>query len=80
MHTTADTTRSEMLQLLELQRRAFELEGHVEYGTRIDRLDRAIALLVDNQDAICAALSEDYGCRSPYMTRMSEVMTSVLQQ
>jgi coniferyl-aldehyde dehydrogenase len=71
------TARGQMLELLERQRRAFQLEGHVEYGTRIDRLDRAIALLVDNQPAICEALSADYGCRSPYMTRMSEVMTSV---
>ena len=83
MTTAADhasataTARQEMLALLELQRRAFQLEGHVEYGTRIDRLDRAIALLVDNQPAICAALTADYGCRSPYMTRMSELMTSV---
>ncbi|MFM7273725.1 MAG: aldehyde dehydrogenase family protein, partial [Gammaproteobacteria bacterium] len=66
-----------MQAILEKQRRAFQLEPHVEYGTRIDRLDRAIALLVDNQEAICEALSADYGCRSPYMTRMSEIMTSV---
>lgn len=74
---TADTPQSEMQAILEKQRRAFQLEPHVEYGTRIDRLDRAIALLVDNQEAICEALSADYGCRSPYMTRMSEIMTSV---
>jgi coniferyl-aldehyde dehydrogenase len=75
-HATA-TARGEMLAILERQRRAFQLEGHVEYGTRIERIERAIALLVDNQTAICEALSADYGCRSPYMTRMSEVMTSV---
>ncbi|MBK7171362.1 MAG: coniferyl aldehyde dehydrogenase [Gammaproteobacteria bacterium] len=64
-------------ELLERQRTAFRAEGAVAYGTRIDRIERCIALLVDNQAAICAALSADYGCRSPYMTRMSEVMTAV---
>jgi len=69
--------RSALLETLELQRKAFRAEGFPEHGTRIDRIERCIALLVDNQKAICDALSADYGCRSPYMTRMSEIMTSV---
>ena len=69
--------RGAMLETLELQRKAFRAEGFPEYGTRIDRIDRCIALLVDNQKAICDALSADYGCRSPYITRMAEIMTSV---
>ena len=60
-----------------MQRKAFRAEGFVQYGTRIDRIERCIALLVDNQEAICNALSADYGCRSPYITRMAEIMTSV---
>ena len=69
--------RGAMLETLELQRKAFRAEGFVQYGTRIDRIERCIALLVDNQEAICNALSADYGCRSPYITRMAEIMTSV---
>jgi coniferyl-aldehyde dehydrogenase len=69
--------RGAMLETLELQRKAFRAEGFVQYGTRIDRIERCIALLVDNQEAICSALSADYGCRSPYITRMAEIMTSV---
>ena len=69
--------RTAMLETLELQRKAFRAEGFPEYGTRIDRIERCIALLVDNQKAICEALSADYGCRSPYITRMAEIMTSV---
>jgi len=69
--------RGAMLETLELQRKAFRAEGFPEYGTRIDRIDRCIALLVDNQKAICDAVSADYGCRSPYITRMAEIMTSV---
>jgi len=83
MSTIADQTsavvdvRGTMLDTLKLQRKAFQAEGFVELGTRIDRIERCIALLVDNQKPICDALSADYGCRSPYMTRMSEIMTSV---
>ena len=69
--------RAGLNELLERQRTAFRSEGVVAYGTRIDRIERCIALLVDNQQAICDVLSADYSCRSPYMTRMSEVMTSV---
>lgn len=62
---------------LQVQRRAFREEGEVSYATRVDRLDRCIALLVDHQDAICDALQQDFGCRSKYVTLMSEVMTCV---
>ncbi|MGI9286274.1 MAG: coniferyl aldehyde dehydrogenase [Pseudomonadales bacterium] len=68
---------TELQDLLTLQRDAFLKEGHVAYNTRIDRLDRCISLLVDNQPAICDALAADYGGRSARFTRMSEVMTSV---
>jgi coniferyl-aldehyde dehydrogenase len=67
--------RNALTEIFERQRTAFRLEGHVEYATRIDRIDRCIALLVDNQKALCDALSSDYGCRSASMTRMSEIMT-----
>ncbi len=68
---------TELQDLITLQRDAFLKEGYVEYSTRIDRLDRCINLLVDNQAAICDALDADYGGRSPRFTRMSEIMTSV---
>ena len=36
--------------ILDNQRRAFQAEGPVALATRIDRIDRCIALLVDNKE------------------------------
>ena len=54
----------ELLAVLDNQRRAFKSEGPVALATRIDRLDRCIALLVDHKNEICAAVEKDFGCRS----------------
>jgi coniferyl-aldehyde dehydrogenase len=63
--------------ILENQRSAFRAEGPVALATRIDRIDRCIALLVDNKEAICEAVNQDFGCRSKYVTLMMDVMNSV---
>jgi len=63
--------------MLHNQRNAFRAEGEVSLATRIDRLDRCIALLVDNKDAISEAVNADFGCRSPYVTQMMDIMNSI---
>ncbi len=63
--------------ILDNQRSAFRAEGPVALATRIDRIDRCIALLVDNKEAICEAVNQDFGCRSQYVTLMTDIMTSV---
>ncbi|WP_116367587.1 coniferyl aldehyde dehydrogenase [Parahaliea mediterranea] len=63
--------------LLHNQRSAFRAEGYVEYATRVDRIDRCIALLVDHKDALCEAVNADFGCRSPYVTQMMDIMNSI---
>lgn len=72
-----DSIAAELTLILDSQRRAFNAEGQVALATRIDRLDRCIALLVDNKEAICDAVNKDFGCRSKYVTLMTDVMTSV---
>jgi coniferyl-aldehyde dehydrogenase len=67
----------ELQAVLENQRRAFKAEGPVALETRIDRIDRCIALLVDNKEAICEAVNQDFACRSKYVTLMTDIMTSV---
>lgn len=64
-------------QLLDLQRNAFVREGEVALETRIDRLNRCIAMLVDHQTEICEAVNEDFGCRSRHVTLMTDIFTSV---
>ena len=68
---------AELLALLDIQRSAFMAEGPVHLATRIDRIDRCIALLVDNQSAICHAVEADFSCRSKYVTQMMDIMNSV---
>jgi coniferyl-aldehyde dehydrogenase len=71
------TVSAELQAILDNQRRAFRAEGPVAANTRIDRLNRCIALLVDNKEAICEAVEKDFGCRSRYVTLMTDVMNSV---
>ncbi len=67
----------ELQAILDGQRSAFRREGPVALATRRDRIDRCIAMLVDNQEAICNAVNRDFGCRSKYVTLMTDVMNSV---
>lgn len=72
-----NNTLDELPQILQRQRDAFNKEGPVSYETRIDRIDRCIALMVDHQDALCEAVNADFGCRSRHVTRMSDIFTSL---
>jgi coniferyl-aldehyde dehydrogenase len=67
----------ELQAILDAQRSAFRREGPVAMATRIDRIDRCIALLVDNEEAICEAVDRDFGCRSKYVTLMTDIMNSI---
>ena len=75
--TTVQDAAAELQLVLDNQRQAFRAEGPVSLQTRIDRIDRCIALLVDNKRAICDAVDKDFGCRSPYTTQMLDIMNSV---
>src|SRR3546814_10385619 len=47
------------------------------FRSRTDRIDRAIALLVDNAEEFAKAVSEDFGHRSREQTLMTDIMPSV---
>lgn len=66
-----------LLATLERQRAAFDAEGEVAHATRVDRLDRCIALIVDNQKTIWEAIDADFGCRSRHVSMMTDLFTSV---
>jgi coniferyl-aldehyde dehydrogenase len=59
--------------LLDRQRAAFAQEGTPTYEVRIDRLDRLIALMVENKDEIASALNKDYGHRSKEASLLTDV-------
>lgn len=75
--TQQHSAEIELNRALEVQQAAFKNEGPVALATRIDRIDRCIAMLVDNQQAICDAVNKDFGNRSRYATLMMDVMNSV---
>jgi coniferyl-aldehyde dehydrogenase len=72
-----NSASADLQAVLDNQRHAFRAEGPVALATRIDRIDRCIALLVDNKEAICEAVNKDFGCRSKYVTLMTDIMNSV---
>ena len=58
--TLQNTAEAELNLILGNQRAAFKAEGPVALATRVDRIDRCIALLVDNKEAICEAVDKDF--------------------
>jgi coniferyl-aldehyde dehydrogenase len=64
--------------LLEAQRAAFRSDGIVTARVRIDRLDRALDLLVTHQAEICDAAGSDFGQRPATLTRFMDVLPAVV--
>lgn len=65
---------AQMRTVLERQKQAHIHEGTPSAELRIDRINRAIGLIVDYQDEICSALSADFGHRSTDQSIMSDVV------
>ena len=64
-------------QVLARQRAAFTAALPEPMAVRRDRIDRAIALLIDYKDAFATAVSADFGHRSTEQTLMTDIMPSV---
>ena len=68
---------TDLTAILTAQRAAFTAELPVAIATRKDRLKRAIAMVADNADAFCDALSEDFGHRSREQSMVTDIAASV---
>ena len=68
---------SEMGSILERQKQAQIRDGIPSADIRIDRIDRAIGLLVDHGDALCEAMREDFGHRSVDQSQFTDVASSI---
>ena len=66
-----------MRRLLEKQRAACVRDGLPSAEIRIERLDKSIDLLCTHSDALCAAMSADFGHRSTDQSRFSDIGASV---
>ena len=60
-----ETPEADIRRLVEQQKKAHIAEGPMTAERRIDLIDRCIAILVENKDAIVDALNADFGNRSP---------------
>lgn len=77
MSTNKTYGLTDMSELLALQRAACLEQGAVSAEVRVDRLDRALRLVHGHQARIVAALDEDFGCRSPHQSQMSDIYATM---
>ena len=68
---------SRMADVLKRQRAAFTAALPEPMSVRRDRIDRAVALLIDYKDEFAKAVSADFGHRSTEQTLMTDIMPSV---
>ena len=73
----AESRKPEMEALLRKQREAFTAARPEGLDVRRDRVRRAIALLKDNGDALCKAMSADFGNRSAHQSMITDIAGTV---
>jgi coniferyl-aldehyde dehydrogenase len=71
------TMTAQMQTILAKQKAAFTAALPEPLSVRRDRIDRAIALLIDYKDIFAKAVSSDFGHRSVEQTLMTDIMPSV---
>ncbi|AEV76509.1 NAD-dependent aldehyde dehydrogenase [Mycolicibacterium rhodesiae NBB3] len=81
MQSAAVDTRERMSAVLERQRRAFIADGPPSADVRRNRIDRLLALVLDNTDAFVDAMGADFGTRPRAGTLFTEIlgMISVIE-
>ncbi len=77
MSETLEPTQDEMQAVLDRQKQAYLAEGIVSVETRIDRIDRAIAILQNHGDRLSDAMAADFGHRSIDQSRATDIEGSV---
>ena len=76
--TASDAAVRHALNGLLIRQRAAQLrDGAPSTAIRIDRLNRCIAVLVDNRGQIEAALNTDFGARSRQVTAFTDIASSI---
>jgi coniferyl-aldehyde dehydrogenase len=68
---------ADMDAMLQAQRAAFMAELPVSAAVRKDRLQRCINMLVDHGDALCDALSDDFGHRSREQSMITDITGTI---
>ena len=71
-----DRTKA-MEDVLKRQRAAHEADRPEPMNARKDRVQRAIALLKENSEALCAAMSADFGNRSYSQSMLTDIASTI---
>ncbi len=77
MDKQGDDPKARMIDVLARQKAAHLKDGPPSAARRIEWIDRAIGLVVDNKDAIAEALREDFGHRSVHTSLFTDVSGSI---
>ncbi|MEM1229069.1 MAG: coniferyl aldehyde dehydrogenase [Pseudomonadota bacterium] len=72
-----DTPKDEIARLLEHQRSSYLKEGVVSNATRMDRLERAVAVLKKHEQRFVDAMSADFGHRSQHQSLFTDIASSI---
>lgn len=73
----SDTNTSSMKEILERQKAGSIREPFPSAEQRIERLDKSIDLLLTHRDALCDAMRDDFGHRSPDVSLAFDVSGSI---
>ncbi|RJX66987.1 coniferyl aldehyde dehydrogenase [Tsuneonella suprasediminis] len=73
----ADDRKTELEAMLLQQRTAFTSARPEPLSARKDRIQRAIALLKENGDALCRAMNVDFGNRSPMQSMITDIAGTI---
>lgn len=65
-----------MRRVFQAQRDAFAAEGSPDSAIRIDRINRALDLLLDSRDELIDALRADYGHRSGELSLLTDIVAA----
>lgn len=77
MPNAMDIARDSMALTLKRQRRSFLAEGEVKYKTRISRIERAINLVLSQQERLMEAMNSDFGHRSTHQSLITDIAASI---
>jgi len=72
--TSAAAFETDLERAFALQREASRAQPYPSLELRSDRLTRVIELLCTHQDALCAAMAEDFGVRSALSSKLFDIL------
>lgn len=75
--STVDQQRADLAAILDRQRRAFIDDGPPSLALRRNRIDRLMALVLDNTEEFVDAMATDFGTRSKAATLFTEVIGTI---